>query len=372
MAQDVRFIMIGGFLGAGKTTALIETAKRLAERGKRVGLITNDQAEDLVDTGLARAQQLSVEEIPGGCFCCRFNDLVGAADRILAQQPDVLLGEPVGSCTDISATVFQPLKDLYGDWFRMAPFSVLVDPARARKLLLRTEDTTLPENVAYLFRKQLEEADRILLNKTDLLSAEALAALVGELEARFPDTPVCPVSFKEGTGVGEWLDLVLTEDRAGERLLDIDYERYADAEAVLGWLNATLVLRAETPFDSRQLATQMLGDLQEELKSRDAEIAHVKLLVATGSGTLVANVVALEGAPTFSGDELEPEEHAVLTLNARVHLAPSELRALVEKCTARIAASGNVEAGIRNMQCFSPSPPNPTHRYDHVVQQKAA
>ncbi|NCQ32706.1 MAG: cobalamin biosynthesis protein P47K, partial [Armatimonadetes bacterium] len=52
--------MIGGFLGAGKTTALIETAKRLAERGKRVGLITNDQAEDLVDTGLARAQQLSV------------------------------------------------------------------------------------------------------------------------------------------------------------------------------------------------------------------------------------------------------------------------------------------------------------------------
>ena len=372
MAHDVRFIMIGGFLGAGKTTALIETAKRLAERGKRVGLITNDQAEDLVDTGLARGHQLNVEEIPGGCFCCRFNDLVSAADRILAQQPDVLLGEPVGSCTDISATVFQPLKDLYGDWFRMAPFSVLVDPARARKLLLRTEDTTLPENVAYLFRKQLEEADRILLNKIDLLSAEELEGLVGELTAHFPDTPVCPVSFKDGTGVGEWLEAVLTEDRAGERLLDIDYERYADAEAVLGWLNATIVLRAETPFDAREVAMHLLGELQEELKSRDAEIAHVKLLVATGSGTLVANVVALDAVPTFSGDQLEPEEHAVLTLNARVHLAPGKLLALVEECTARIAASGEVEAGLRNVQCFSPSPPKPTHRYDHVVEQKAA
>jgi len=172
--------------------------------------------------------------------------------------------------------------------------------------------------------------------------------------------------------VGEWLEAVLTEDRAGERLLDIDYERYADAEAVLGWLNATIVLRAETPFDAREVAMHLLGELQEELKSRDAEIAHVKLLVATGSGTLVANVVALDAVPTFSGDQLEPEEHAVLTLNARVHLAPGKLLALVEECTARIAASGEVEAGLRNVQCFSPSPPKPTHRYDHVVEQKAA
>jgi G3E family GTPase len=47
-----KLILVGGFLGAGKTTLLAEAAKRLAKEGKSVGLITNDQAPELVDTRL--------------------------------------------------------------------------------------------------------------------------------------------------------------------------------------------------------------------------------------------------------------------------------------------------------------------------------
>ena len=126
--KDVKLIFVGGFLGAGKTTLLAQTARALARDGKKVGIITNDQADDLVDTGLIRQEGFGVQEVAGGCFCCRFDDLVNAASKLLETlQPDVLLGEPVGSCTDISATVLQPLKDLYGDWFSIAPFSVLAD-----------------------------------------------------------------------------------------------------------------------------------------------------------------------------------------------------------------------------------------------------
>lgn len=48
--SPTRIIFVGGFLGAGKTTLLWRAAELLARRGKRVGLITNDQAPDLVDT----------------------------------------------------------------------------------------------------------------------------------------------------------------------------------------------------------------------------------------------------------------------------------------------------------------------------------
>src|SRR4051812_22665242 len=108
--EPVRLILVGGFLGAGKTTLLAQAASKLAAQGKRVGLITNDQAADLVDTEMLRRKGFNVGEVAGGCFCCRFEDLVNASDTLIAsQKPDVLIGEPVGSCTDLAATVVQPI-----------------------------------------------------------------------------------------------------------------------------------------------------------------------------------------------------------------------------------------------------------------------
>src|SRR5437588_3376604 len=120
--KRLRFVLIGGFLGAGKTTAMARLARAYQSRGQRVGLVTNDQAQDLVDTTSLRAQGFPVEEVAGACFCCRFDDLVNRVGQLQdAERPDVILAEPVGSCTDLVATVVQPLKDLYGDRFAVAP-----------------------------------------------------------------------------------------------------------------------------------------------------------------------------------------------------------------------------------------------------------
>ena len=77
--KSARYIMIGGFLGAGKTTSVMKLAQFLTARGVKVGLITNDQGVDMVDTAMLRSQGFPTEEIPGGCFCCRFNSLIDAA-----------------------------------------------------------------------------------------------------------------------------------------------------------------------------------------------------------------------------------------------------------------------------------------------------
>ena len=57
-----RYVMIGGFLGAGKTTAIDKFARSMVERGLRVGLITNDQSTGLVDTAILRSQGHAVED----------------------------------------------------------------------------------------------------------------------------------------------------------------------------------------------------------------------------------------------------------------------------------------------------------------------
>jgi len=61
-----RFVMLGGFLGAGKTTTVLRLAAWLQARGRKVGVVTNDQAAGLVDTALAEELDLPVQEIAGG------------------------------------------------------------------------------------------------------------------------------------------------------------------------------------------------------------------------------------------------------------------------------------------------------------------
>ena len=68
MAHRIRYIMVGGFLGAGKTTTLARLARSYVDQGLNVGIVTNDQADDLVDTNLLRSQGFHVGEVTGACL----------------------------------------------------------------------------------------------------------------------------------------------------------------------------------------------------------------------------------------------------------------------------------------------------------------
>ena len=190
-----RYIMIGGFLGAGKTTSVAALAQHLSDAGQTVGLITNDQGRELVDTAMLRSKGFATEEIPGGCFCCRFNSLVDAAAKLTeSTRPDIFIAEPVGSCTDLVATVTYPLRRIYGEEFSVAPLSVLVDPVRASRIFGLAEGGQFSEKVTYIYRKQLEEADLIVVNKTDLLDSDALTALSANLAEEFPRAEILQIS----------------------------------------------------------------------------------------------------------------------------------------------------------------------------------
>src|SRR3982751_5036100 len=208
--NKTRYIMVGGFLGAGKTTAILKMAHRLRDAGRRVGLITNDQSYGLVDTTMLSSHGFDVEEITGGCFCCRFNSLVDAADRLSAQTtPDVFIAEPVGSCTDLKATVDYPLRRIYGNEYAIAPLSVLVDPIRAMRILGLETGKSFSQKVIYIYGKQLEEAEIIVINKADLLQPEQLETLRNALTTRFPKAHIQVISARSGTGIEDWITRII-------------------------------------------------------------------------------------------------------------------------------------------------------------------
>ncbi|HYG75728.1 MAG TPA: GTP-binding protein [Planctomycetota bacterium] len=365
--SKARLVLVGGFLGAGKTTLMAQAGRRLAAQGRQVGFITNDQAAQLVDTELLKQTGFDVKEVAGACFCCKFDELIGRTDEFLAERkPDILISEPVGSCTDLSATVLQPVKKFFGDRFRVAPFSVVTDPLRLR-MALSGKASVFTDSVLYIYGKQLEEADIIVLNKIDQLTPDEINELKAALAKKFPGTPVVAVSAITGDGIDAWLELIQQDRPAGTRIAEIDYDTYADGEAVLGWLNASVKLRSQAPVEWRGFAFNLLRAFKDEFSALKAEVAHVKLsLNAPGTG-LVGNLTSSRGMPfvLVQGKKGEPTAEALLIVNARVHITPEQLRPVVEKV---ISACG-IEARIETLECFSPGRPKPTHRFKDVVAQ---
>ncbi len=324
--------LVGGYLGAGKTTLILRAAGILRARGKRVAVVLNDQDVGLVDTRLADAHGVPAAEVAGGCFCCRFGDLLDGCESLRAAAPDVIFAEPVGSCIDLSATVLQPLRAWHGDVYRLAPLTVLVDPGRA------------PD---YLAQNQIDEADILCAGKSDL----------------YPD-PTFHADFRvsavTGEGVEEWLDELFSGRRvAGARLLTVDYDRYAAEEAALGWLNLHANVHLREPAGPSCVAGPLLDALDRDLPA----IAHLKIFDRCASGYVKVAITAKGQDPSAEGDLLaDAEREHELVVNVRAASDPVELERVVRAALAAIPA----EIEIRRLYAFRPSYPRPVHRFTAV------
>jgi Ni2+-binding GTPase involved in maturation of urease and hydrogenase len=338
-------VFVGGFLGAGKTTLILAAAHELKRRGMRCAAILNDQSAGLVDTQLAELHGVPSGEVTAGCFCCRFSDLTVQVDGLLAYGPEVIFAEPVGSCTDISATVLHPLLAQH-EAYRVAPLTVLVDPLRAMELLRADAD----EDVAFLFHKQLEEADLVCVTKSDLrVSCPEIGAV-----------PLRQISAATGQGVAAWLDEVLGGELSARKdVLVIDYARYAQAEAALAWLNFRGVFEPSVPVSPAMLLGPWIDAMDRALSEAEIRIVHLKAMATASTGYVKAALCANGQEPVVEGTlDASPSAGHELTLNIRALGEPEMMTRIVEQELARLDGCWNERA----MRCFRPAAPQPERR----------
>ena len=370
--MKARYLMIGGFLGAGKTTAVAKLARRLSAQGLRVGLITNDQGKNLVDTALLRSQGFATEEIPGGCFCCRFNSLLEATQKLTASaSPEVFIAEPVGSCTDLAATVTYPLRRLYGDQFTIAPVSVLLDPVRALRVFGVEPGGNFSAKVVYIYKKQIQDADLVVINKCDLLDAARVEALRLAIAARYPGKEIVVASARDEINLDAWFARITGSEQTAQAAMEVDYEVYADGEALLGWLNCTVQVAALGGFDANQFLKHLAGDIQSRLQAQNAQVAHLKMTLSpdAGLGDIAAvNLVRNDFVPELSLHLESPVESGQLIVNLRAEAAPDALRAILQYALAASAAAfPGMQTTLDDLEHFRPGKPNPTHRFAMAV-----
>jgi Ni2+-binding GTPase involved in maturation of urease and hydrogenase len=397
--KTTRIILAGGFLGAGKTTLLWNAAQSLLKQGLRVGLITNDQAPELVDSALLSLQNLKVAEVSGSCFCCNFNGFTDAIQRIQADAAangnvspnatpekqvdveindnhpsdaaweqidspiDIIIAEPVGSCTDLSATIIQPLKRYWNTQITVSPLSVLADPSRLTAIL-DGGNSDLHADAAYIYRKQLEESDIILINKADQLSEEVLKTLKQRVATTYPSATVFTISALSGEGVDDWLNVVTTSNEAGKRIVDVDYDIYANGEAVLGWLNGTIRLQGvSTDWDV--FVRTFLNELAQKFDANNHAIGHVKVIAENGSRYIVGNLTGT-GQTLSLRSSAGIDDSIKFIINARVETSPEELDKIVRE-TLYALIKDKYQTELIAWKYLQPGRPEPTHRFSEVI-----
>jgi hypothetical protein len=307
----------------------------------RSALILNDQGEKLVDTEYVARHGFRTGEVTGGCFCCKYHDLLETLDALRAHSPDIIFAEPVGSCTDISASIVRPLLEHDSMHYRVAPLTVLLDPARASALLRDDADPHL----SFLFRAQMQEADLVCFSKSDLFPAAPAV----------PAGSVRQISAKTGQGISAWLDEVTSGQlSAGSRPLDIDYRQYAQAENALVWLNAEATLEFSQSVSPAMVLGPFLDHLSAALTSAGILIVHLKAILESGTGFLKAAICADGQTPAVEGVlDASPATHHELLLNLRAKGDVDQVRRIVETAlNPRVSEC----IGLR-ITCFRPTPP---------------
>ncbi len=392
----MQLVIVGGFLGSGKTTSLLRMSKIASSAGRKVAIVTNDQGSDLVDTGFLRAHGLEVGEVSRGCFCCNFHDF---ADRILSlserSRPDIVFAEPVGSCTDLAATVFRPAQSMSGSGGSFAglslrPFSVVLDARLAHMAFVRQDFSRFPEDVAYLFRTQLAEADLIALNKIDLFPEDEVDAIRDAVGREYPGARILPVSATRGDGMAEWLDRVLDPANEPELpALPVDYARYGSAEALLGWLNGSCRLEGPEETDWRAVLGALLESIRDRAAEAGGEIAHLKAQIVPRQAAagpqaepadpeqpvLKASIVAGGGQVEFAASAHRPGTESPggmrLILNARIRMEPGPLRAIVDEALHETFGRASIRVHELAVESFAPAFPKPVYRMERGESEDA-
>lgn len=265
-APPLPLVVIGGWLGAGKTTLVNHLLRHAG--GRRVAVLVNDFGSVNIDADLIESRDANVLGLAGGCLCCSFgDDLVGTLNAVARREPrpDVVLIELSGVALPhavVRTAALSPAVQRVGTL-------VLADAATVRR---QADDRYVGDTV----RQQLADADWLLLNKADLVAPQETEACTAWLAILAPQARLW-------AGVATEIppELVL-----GWRAPDeADQDRSAEQAFAARPIGA--VGRAATTFDSISLELPAGADLQTigaRLAAPDSGVLRAKGVAPDAQG----------------------------------------------------------------------------------------
>ena len=164
-----KFAVFSGFLGSGKTTAMMALTEYYSEHYAPAAMISNDlgRGVSLADNRLARHRGVKSSELTDECICYQNENLADRLNSYYDEGCELVVSDIPGFGVGALEHVYHGLTEKFPGMFELAPFTVLVEPRTVEHLRCGGTD-----DLRYIYDTQLVEADLIVLNKCDLIEEE--------------------------------------------------------------------------------------------------------------------------------------------------------------------------------------------------------
>lgn len=352
----LRFMVVSGFLGAGKTTTMIALANEFNKRGLTPAIIANDLGANLVDTSITQASGCSVTEIANGCICYQMDNVVDQLRHLRDRdKADFVMSDIPGCGVGALDHVYRTLATEHENEFTLAPFMVVVDPERLRMLMPEHADINLPEELVYLLKLQLEEADLVLLNKCDLLDDADRKRMVSFLEEAVPEVPVMCISAREQTGIALIVDFITTNTSALKNFSVSNQSEFEEAEAKLTWYNRRLFIKTNSgeKIDMNAVIDDMIEEIRMGLIEKKRNVPHLKTFAVAGNGDYnKASLIGVDYDIEYEQEFLRDHKNMRMIVNARATCEARPLSRIMDDALDEVCDRYDLDAQVFFTECF--------------------
>lgn len=336
----MKVIIIGGFLGSGKTTTLLSLGRHMVEKGHRVAIIVNEIGEVGVDGETLSGSGLIAKELTSGCICCTLRISMEYTLQTLEEEydPDVLIIEPTGIALPLQIKEHVALMGLPDLSF--APVVTIVDASR-----FDVELSQVPKFIT----TQIEEAEVLCVNKIDLVDRETLVSVTGRLMDLNQDALIVEFSARRADAqFMRFIDLLAGEGTArqsGENRNSIELSQVSSYSG-----KYSIDTHGLDKDDVAAMILKVLEEVKEKIELiNPAFIGHVKISLSLGKDLVKGSLTSSQGQPLVEIFESPGQDHEQLKfLSAVTQVSRSDLICIIDSAIRSNLEKGNVSYEAAN------------------------